>query len=71
MIRLAVKALSGSDLVNYIITGDEFVIYKAMVTLRKKYNLDIMLNDGGRIMSNGVRSKRRTTRPFGKVVCHA
>ena len=26
-----------------------------MLTLRKKYSVDIMLNDGGRIMSNGVR----------------
>ena len=51
----AVKTIPESDLVNYIITGEEFVIYKAMLTLRKKYSVDIMLNDGGRIMSNGVR----------------
>jgi hypothetical protein len=51
----AVKTLLESDLVNYIITGEEFVIYRAMLTLRKKYSVDIMLNDGGRIMSNGVR----------------
>ena len=51
----AVKTIPESDLVNYIITGEEFVIYRAMLTLRKKYNVDIMLNDGGRMMSNGVR----------------
>ena len=51
----AAKTIPESDLVNYIITGEEFDIYKAMLTLRKKYNVDIMLNDGGRIMSNGVR----------------
>ena len=51
----AAKIIPESDLVNYIITGEEFLIYKAMLTLRKKYNVDIMLNDGGRNMSNGVR----------------
>jgi len=51
----AAKTIPESDLVNYIITGEEFLIYKAMLTLRKKYAVDIMLNDGGRNMSNGVR----------------
>ena len=51
----AAKTIPESDLVNYIITGEEFVIYNAMLTLRKKYSIDIMLNDGGRIMSNGIR----------------
>ena len=51
----AAKTIPESDLVNYIITGEEFVIYNAMLTLRKKYSVDMMLNDGGRLMSNGVR----------------
>ena len=51
----AAKTIPESDLVNYIVTGEEFLIYKAMLTLRKKYSVDIMLNDGGRNMSNGVR----------------
>jgi len=38
----AVKTIPESDLVNYIITGEEFVIYNAMLTLRKKYSIDIM-----------------------------
>jgi len=44
-----------SDLLNYIVTGEEFDIYKAMVILRKKYDVNILLNDGGRYMSNGIR----------------
>jgi hypothetical protein len=44
-----------SNLLNYIVTGEEFDIYEAMVTLRKKYDVNILLNDGGRYMSNGVR----------------
>jgi hypothetical protein len=51
----AAKTIPESDLVNYIVTGEQFLIYEAMLTLRKKYSVDIMLNDGGRNMSNGVR----------------
>jgi hypothetical protein len=51
----AAKTIPESDLVNYIITGEECDIYNAMLTFRRKYSVNIMLNDGGRIMSNVVR----------------
>lgn len=51
----ASKRIPESDLVNYIVTGEEFDAYDGMVTLRSKYNIDIALNDGGRQMSNGIR----------------
>jgi riboflavin biosynthesis pyrimidine reductase len=51
----AVKSIPESDLVNYIVTGDEFDVYNAMLDLRKRYNIEVILNDGGRQMSNGIR----------------
>ncbi len=51
----ASRTIPPSDLINYIVTGEEFDIYQGMVSLRRKYNIDIMLNDGGRQMSNGLR----------------
>jgi hypothetical protein len=52
----ASKSIIESDLVNYVITGNDFNISEAMLRLRKDYNIDIMLNDGGRQMSNGIRN---------------
>jgi hypothetical protein len=49
------KRILESEFVNYIVTGEEFDLYNGMVNLRSKYNIDIMLNDGGRQMSNGIR----------------
>jgi hypothetical protein len=51
----ASKIIPESDLINYIVTGKEFDIYNGMVHLRCKHNIDIILNDGGRQMSNGIR----------------
>ena len=49
------NALPESDLLNYVITGKKFDLYKAMRILRDKYHIQKLLNDGGRQMSNGVR----------------
>ena len=49
------KTIPESDKVEYLVTGSEFDIYQAMLVLRKKYNIQTILNDGGRQMSNGVR----------------
>jgi hypothetical protein len=49
------KRIPESEFVNYIVTGEDFDIYDGMVNLRSKYNIDIILNDGGRQMSNGMR----------------
>jgi hypothetical protein len=51
----ASKIMHESDMINYIVTGKEFDIQKALLNLRKQYNIDIMLNDGGRQMSNSLR----------------
>ncbi|HEY8110820.1 MAG TPA: hypothetical protein VIG05_08140, partial [Candidatus Nitrosotenuis sp.] len=44
-----------SDLVKYVVTGEEFDMRSALLRLRKTYGLDRLLNDGGRQMSNAVR----------------
>ena len=49
------KILPESDLIEYIITGNTFDMYSAMVKLRRLYGIDVLLNDGGRIMSNSLR----------------
>lgn len=51
----ACRRIPPSDLIDYVVTGVEFDIYQGMLTLRRKYNINIMLNDGGRQFSNGVR----------------
>jgi hypothetical protein len=51
----ASKFLPESDLVKYITTGMHFDMYLAMVKIRKLHGIDVILNDGGRIMSNSIR----------------
>lgn len=53
--KYASKFLPESDLIEYIITGIDFDMYIAMRQIRKLHNIDLILNDGGRIMSNSVR----------------
>ena len=59
-----------SDLLSYVVTGKEFDFRKAMQILRDKYHVRNILNDGGRLMSNGVRDsgllaeERVTLEPF-------
>lgn len=51
----AYRRIPPSDLIDYVVTGEGFDIYQGMVSLRRKYNINIILNDGGRQMSNGLR----------------
>lgn len=49
------KFVPQSDLVDYVTTGNEFDMHSAMVKVRKLFDISIILNDGGRVMSNSVR----------------
>jgi hypothetical protein len=49
------KFVPESDLIDYVTTGKEFDMYSAMVKVRKLFDISIILNDGGRVMSNSVR----------------
>jgi hypothetical protein len=66
----ASKAIRQSELTDYIVTGNKFNITEGLEILRRKYSVDIMLNDGGRQMSNGMRDlgalaeERVTLEPF-------
>jgi hypothetical protein len=51
----ASKLIPESHLVDYIVTGINFDMYSAMNQVRRQYDIDVILNDGGRIMSNSVR----------------
>ena len=53
----ASKFLPESDLIEYIRTGKDFDMYLAMIKFRKLHGIDMILNDGGRIMSNSVRDQ--------------
>jgi hypothetical protein len=74
----ASKSIHESDMINYIVTGEQFDIQEAMLNLRKKYNVNVMLNDGGRQMSNSLRDagllaeERVTLEPYpGKKIIPA
>jgi hypothetical protein len=62
--------LPESDLIEYVNTGKNFDMYLAMKNIRKFHGTDMILNDGGRIMSNSVRDlallgeERITLEPF-------
>lgn len=51
----ASRFLPESDLIEYITTGSHFDMYLAMIKIRKLHCINMILNDGGRIMSNSVR----------------
>jgi hypothetical protein len=57
-------------LVSYIATGETFDLYGGMQDLKQKYDIDLILNDGGRIMSEGIRregllgEERMSLEPF-------
>jgi hypothetical protein len=59
-----------SDFVSYVVTGDTFRIDSGLKTLRKKFGIKYLLNDGGRIMSDSMRDEgvlgeeRVTLEPF-------
>jgi hypothetical protein len=66
----ASKSIPHSDLINYVVTGDKFNVIEGLKILRHKYSVEMMLNDGGRQMSNGMRDlgllaeERVTLEPF-------
>jgi hypothetical protein len=68
--EFASKRIEESNLVSYITTGDTFDIYSGMQELKRMYGIDHILNDGGRIMSDGVRregllgEERMSLEPF-------
>ena len=49
------KVIRESDDIIYVTTGDTFNIRYGLSYLKKKYNINLILNDGGRIMSNGFK----------------
>ncbi|HXV88661.1 MAG TPA: hypothetical protein VD710_06165 [Nitrososphaeraceae archaeon] len=51
----ASRFLPESDLINYVTTGKKFDMYLAMIQIRRSFGIEMILNDGGRIMSNSVR----------------
>ncbi len=67
------KFVKESPLISYIITGKSFEIQVGLEILRKKHNVRYLLNDGGRIMSNSMRTlgilgeERITLEPFNSI----
>jgi hypothetical protein len=49
------KVIKESDAIKYVTTGDTFNIRDGLSYLKKKYKINLILNDGGRIMSNGFK----------------
>lgn len=49
------KVIRETDNIFYVTTGDRFNIRNGLFHLKKKYNINLILNDGGRIMSNGFK----------------
>lgn len=64
------RLVQESHLISYIITGETFDIKAGLEILRKKFEVKLLLNDGGRIMSNSIRDygilgeERVTLEPF-------
>lgn len=64
------KFIQESHSISYIITGESFDIKTGLKVLRKKFEVKLLLNDGGRIMSNSIRDygilgeERVTLEPF-------
>ena len=51
------KDIRESDNVKYIVTGEVFDFFRGLLEVRKKYAIKLMLNDGGRIMSNNIKEQ--------------
>jgi len=49
------QKITPSETIDYIVTGEKFNIFKGLVMLKKLYGFEVLLNDGGRQMSNGLR----------------
>jgi hypothetical protein len=55
--EFASKRIEESSLVDYIATGETFNTFLALQVLKRKYGIALILNDGGRIMSDGIRKE--------------
>jgi hypothetical protein len=68
--EFASRRIEESSLVSYIETGENFDLYQGMQVLKRKYGINLILNDGGRIMSDGIRregllgEERMSLEPF-------
>ena len=51
------KVIKETNNIFYVTTGDTFNIRNGLSCLKKKYNINLILNDGGRIMSNGFKER--------------
>ena len=49
------KVIKENETIKYVTTGDKFNIRDGLSNLKKKYKINLILNDGGRIMSNGFK----------------
>lgn len=49
------KVIKESDGIQYVTTGDTFNIRDGLSNLKKKYKINLILNDGGRVMTNGFK----------------
>ena len=64
------KVIKESDNIKYVTTGESFKIQKGLSYLKKNYKINLILNDGGRIMSNGfkengvIAEERVTLEPY-------
>ena len=55
--EFASKRIEESSLISYVATGENFDMYQGVKHLRQEYGIDLILNDGGRIMSDGVKNE--------------
>ena len=64
------KVIKESDNIKFVTTGNQFNIRNGLSNLKKKYKISLILNDGGRIMSNGfkengvIAEERVTLEPY-------
>jgi hypothetical protein len=49
------KVIKENDVIQYVTTGDTFNIRDGLSNLKKKYKINLILNDGGRVMTNGFK----------------
>ncbi|WP_458744863.1 hypothetical protein [Candidatus Nitrosocosmicus sp. T] len=68
------KIIKESNLITFIDTGEKFDIHNGLWILREKYGVKYLLNDGGRKLSESIRTKgllgeeRITLEPFNPAI---
>jgi hypothetical protein len=68
------KIIKESNLITFIDTGEKFDIHKGLWILREKYGVKYLLNDGGRKLSESIRTEgllgeeRVTLEPFNPAI---